>query len=352
MWRGACRRRPAPRGQSLTARALRPSPRLTRRRALPPSRAGPDILTTRTSYRPAHLANAVSYINQGLLLVGGATPDTYPAIGQPYSAYWIFSNFATPATVSAFMASDPYVTNNLVKSYRISNYTVPNVNTGAAYSLVSPGVDAAYNAQPTLNVSAAAPAKVFTALFYTYGPDIFTTRTPYRTAHLMNANTYVNASLMVIGGAYPPTDPLPYGAMFVFNQNANASVISQFIANDPYVQNNLVVRCARQAARPRVPIRYAVLSRAHSRCTMRAPRSPLRLALCTCSYFTRNWSVPLISPPVDAAAVSMYSPPPPSPPPSPPPPPSPAPPCATNAAPAAAKPVLALAAAAVMLLAL
>ncbi len=191
----------------------------------------------------------MSYINQGLLVVGGATPDQYPTIGQPYSAYWIFSNYATTATVSAFMANDPYVANNLVKFFRISNYTVPNVNTGAAYSLVNTGIDTAYNTQPTLNVAVASPTKTFIALFYVYGPDIFTTRAPFRTAHLMNCNVYVNASLMVFGGAFPPTDAQPYGAMFVFNQNANATLISQFVANDPYVQNNLVVRRAHAARR-------------------------------------------------------------------------------------------------------
>lgn len=182
-------------------------------------------------------------------MVGGATPDQYPSIGQPYSAYWIFSNYATTATVTAFMASDPYYQNNLVKFFRISNYTVPNVNTGAAYNLVNAGIDTAYNTQPTPTVSVATATKTFFALFYVYGPDIFTTRTPFRTAHLMNCNTYVNASLMVIGGAFPPTDAQPYGAMFVFNQNANATLISQFVANDPYVQNNLVVRCARRCRR-------------------------------------------------------------------------------------------------------
>ena len=200
-------------------------------------------MTTRVPYRTAHLANGIAYVNSGMLLVGGATPDTYPAVGQPYSAFWIFSQFATPATVAAFMASDPYVLNNLTKFVRISNFTVPNVNTGAAYSLINPGVDAATNALATNTAVLASPAKVFTALFYVYGSDIFTTRTPYRTAHLMNANTYVNQSLVVIGGAYPPTDPQPYGAMFVFNENANASTVAAFLSTDPYVQNNLVVRC-------------------------------------------------------------------------------------------------------------
>jgi uncharacterized protein YciI len=218
----------------------------------------------------------VSYINQGLLVVGGATPDQYPTIGQPYSAYWIFSNYATTATVNAFMASDPYVANSLVRFSRISNYTVPNVNTGTAYSLVNPGIDAAYNTQPTLNVSVASPVKTFIALFYVYGPDIFTTRAPFRTAHLMNCNVYVNASLMVIGGAFPPTDAQPYGAMFVFNQNANATLISQFVANDPYVQNNLVVRCAPSPRRRRRgAARLCIMRAAPAHSLPRSPPRPL-----------------------------------------------------------------------------
>ena len=120
---------------------------------------------------------------------------------------------------------------------------MPNVNTGAAYSLINPGVDAVTNALATNTAALASPVKTFIALFYVYGSDIFTTRTPYRTGHLMNANSYVNQSLVVIGGAYPPSDAQPYGAMFVFNENANASVVASFVANDPYVQNNLVVRC-------------------------------------------------------------------------------------------------------------
>jgi uncharacterized protein YciI len=186
----------------------------------------------------------MSYVNSGMLLVGGATPDTYPTVGQPYSAFWIFSNSANTSVVNAFMASDPYVNNSLVKFYRISNYTVPNVNTGTAYSLIDPGLDSATNTLTTNNASLnTITTKTFIALFYTYGSDIFTTRTPYRTGHLMNANTFVNQSLLLIGGAYPPTDAQPYGAMFVFNENANVSVVTSFIANDPYVQNNLVVRC-------------------------------------------------------------------------------------------------------------
>ena len=250
---------------------------------------GPDILTTRVPYRPLHLANAVAYVNAGLLLVGGATPDTYPALNQSYSAFWIFSQFANSSTVAGFMASDPYVQNSLVTTFRISNYTVPNVNnasaTPAVYSLVNPGVDAATNTLITNSVNTSTAGKIFLALFYTYGSDIFTTRTPFRSAHLLNANNYVQAGLMVIGGAYPPSDPQPYGAMFVFNQNANASVVYAYMRTDPYVTNNLVV-----------------------------------------SYVLRNWSVPILSPSVDAATVSLFSPPPPSPPPSPPSPLSPPPP--------------------------
>jgi uncharacterized protein YciI len=207
--------------------------------------AGPDILTTRTQYRPAHLANAMSYVNSGMLLVGGATPDTYPTVGQPYSAYWIFSNFASNSVINAFMSTDPYVQNNLVKFYRISNYTVPNVNNAATNvsSLIDPGLDLATNTLATNTATLnTVTTKTFIALFYTYGSDIFTTRTPYRPGHLANANTFVNQSLLLIGGAYPPSDPQPYGAMFVFNENANASVVYSFISTDPYVQNNLVVR--------------------------------------------------------------------------------------------------------------
>ena len=281
-------------------------------------------MTTRVPYRPAHLANGMAYVNSGMLLVGGATPDSNPAVGEPYSAYWVWSQFATPATITAFMSTDPYVQNNLVKFFRISNLTVPNVNTGAAYSLINPGVDAATNALATNTAVLASPAKTFTALFYVYGADIFTTRTPYRTGHLMNANTYVNQSLVVIGGAYPPTDPQPYGAMFVFNENANASTVTQFMSTDPYVQNSLVVRhggCSRAARmrHARTPCGSVLLT-----ALLRGGAPLSHPSRRTSSYFTRNWSVPIISPSVDAATVAMYSPPPPSPPPSPPmPPPSP-----------------------------
>ena len=276
------------------------------------SAPGPDILTTRTPYRPTHLQNALNYTNQGLLLLGGATPDGNPN----YNAYWLFTNYATPATIQSFMSTDPYVQacdwvpttlaqahppaqalplgcdearnrvsvlifhfacrppqNNLVMSYRITNLTVPNVNNPAtnASSLINSAVDTATNTQQTYNLTTtASPVKTFIALFYVYGNDIFTTRTPYRAGHLANANSYINSGLLVVGGAYPPTDPTPYGAWFLFNENANASTIAQFVASDPYNQNNLLV-----------------------------------------NWFWRNWSVPIISSAVDAVSVPLYSPPPP-----------------------------------------
>jgi len=71
----------------------------------------PDYLERRPAFRDAHLALAWQAANSGELLLGGA-------VGDPVeSALLLFTNAEAAA---AFAAADPYVSEGLVRSWRVT----------------------------------------------------------------------------------------------------------------------------------------------------------------------------------------------------------------------------------------
>lgn len=73
-------------------------------------------------------------------------------------------------------------------------------------------------------------------LFYDYVPNIVDRRAPFREAHLALARAAQARGELLLGGAYADTVD---GALLVFRA-ADASVIEEFVRQDPYVQNGLV----------------------------------------------------------------------------------------------------------------
>ena len=72
------------------------------------------------------------------------------------------------------------------------------------------------------------------ALFYDYVDNIVERRAPFREAHLALCKEW--KPKLAMGGAVG--DP-PHGALIVFDVDDPAE-IEQFVAADPYVQNDLV----------------------------------------------------------------------------------------------------------------
>ena len=75
-------------------------------------------------------------------------------------------------------------------------------------------------------------------LFYDYVEDILERREPHRDGHLALARRWKEDGRLLMGGALG--DP-PHGALFVFRVD-DASEIESFLAEDPYVANDLVSR--------------------------------------------------------------------------------------------------------------
>jgi len=71
-------------------------------------------------------------------------------------------------------------------------------------------------------------------LFYDYGADIATRRTPFRAAHLELIERYHSDGRLTIAGAYG--DPVR-GGLLVFSSKEAAE---QFHSQDPYAENGLV----------------------------------------------------------------------------------------------------------------
>jgi uncharacterized protein len=76
----------------------------------------PDYLERRGQFRTEHLKLAWEFQEKGDLVMGGALAD--PAD----SAVLLFKS-DSPASAERFAASDPYVKNGLVKSWRIRPWT-------------------------------------------------------------------------------------------------------------------------------------------------------------------------------------------------------------------------------------
>ena len=77
---------------------------------------------------------------------------------------------------------------------------------------------------------------MYSLLFYDYVDNIVERRAPFRAAHLTLAGeAHEQGFLLMAGALAEPVD----GAVFVFTTD-DRSVVEDFIARDPYVQEGLV----------------------------------------------------------------------------------------------------------------
>lgn len=76
------------------------------------------------------------------------------------------------------------------------------------------------------------------ALFYHVVDDYISRRAQYRDDHLKLAEEAHKKGELIIAGAF--SDP-PDGALLVFKAS-DKSVVEEFVNNDPYVKNGLVIR--------------------------------------------------------------------------------------------------------------
>ncbi len=77
---------------------------------------------------------------------------------------------------------------------------------------------------------------MYSLLLYDYVDDIVERRAPFREAHLaLGRETREQGVLLMAGALTEPVD----GAVFVFT-TADRSVVEDFVAKDPYVQEGLV----------------------------------------------------------------------------------------------------------------
>ena len=87
----------------------------------------PDYAERRAPFRPAHLAHARAAHARGELLLGGALAD-------PVDGAVLLFQGDSPRAAEAFAASDPYVNQGLVTSWRVREWTTV-VGDGAAVAL-------------------------------------------------------------------------------------------------------------------------------------------------------------------------------------------------------------------------
>lgn len=76
-----------------------------------------DYLERRSAFRSEHLALAQAAHERGELLLGGAFAD-------PVDTALLIWRTDGPGPIEAFVASDPYVANGLVKRWEIRPWTV------------------------------------------------------------------------------------------------------------------------------------------------------------------------------------------------------------------------------------
>jgi uncharacterized protein YciI len=77
--------------------------------------------------------------------------------------------------------------------------------------------------------------EILQLLMYEYPADVLERRTPYREGHLAAIRRFHDAGRIVIGGA--AGDP-PHTGLLAFRDAAD---IEAFLAEDPYVENGVVV---------------------------------------------------------------------------------------------------------------
>ena len=86
-----------------------------------------DYAERRQAFRAAHLQHARQAVARGELVLGGA-------LANPVDGAVMLFRSPSPAVAAAFAAADPYVTNGLVKAWRVREWTTV-VGAQAAVSL-------------------------------------------------------------------------------------------------------------------------------------------------------------------------------------------------------------------------
>jgi uncharacterized protein YciI len=75
-----------------------------------------DYIERRHAFRDVHLAYARAAVKRGELVLGGA-------LAHPADAAILLFRGASSSVAEAFAADDPYVTNGVVKSWRVREWT-------------------------------------------------------------------------------------------------------------------------------------------------------------------------------------------------------------------------------------
>jgi uncharacterized protein YciI len=76
----------------------------------------PDYMERRAEFRSMHLAHAWRACERGELVLAGA-------LANPADAAVLLFRGDSPSVAEVFATSDPYVTNGLVKSWRVREWT-------------------------------------------------------------------------------------------------------------------------------------------------------------------------------------------------------------------------------------
>jgi RimJ/RimL family protein N-acetyltransferase/uncharacterized protein YciI len=109
----------------------------------------PEYAGRRVPLRAAHLAHAQRAVDRGELLLGGALAD-------PIDGAVLLFQGASPSVAEAFAREDPYVTNGLVRQWRVRAWTTV-VGPGAAAPVVPgpapPGWSNILDEPPTLRTA-------------------------------------------------------------------------------------------------------------------------------------------------------------------------------------------------------
>jgi uncharacterized protein YciI len=75
-----------------------------------------DYVERRQAFRAAHLSHARAAVARGELVLGGA-------LAAPVDGAVLLFRGTSPEPAEAFAAADPYVTNGLVRSWRVREWT-------------------------------------------------------------------------------------------------------------------------------------------------------------------------------------------------------------------------------------
>ena len=76
----------------------------------------PDYLERRGEFRAEHLALGWAAHERGELVLGGA-------LSEPVDGAILLFKGDSPAAAEAFVAADPYISNGLIKSWKIRTWT-------------------------------------------------------------------------------------------------------------------------------------------------------------------------------------------------------------------------------------